>query len=70
MVLVWGEIIVRSFKRMIRIVRYPRFNNEAIRMSILYVDICALFRDKFIINSLRFRISILTSSFVFKSLMI
>ena len=63
-------MIVRSLKRMIRIVYYPRFNDEAIRISILYINIYTLFRDKSIINLLEFRISILISSFIFKLLTI
>ena len=63
-------MIIRSFKRMIRIIRYPRFNNEAIGISILYINICALFRDKSIINLLGFKIFILINSFIFKLLTI
>ena len=63
-------MIIRSFKRMTRIIRYPRFNDEAMKMSILYINICALFRGKFMINPLKLRISILISSFVFKLLTI
>ena len=70
MVLVWGGMIIRSFKRIIRIIRYPRFDDEAMRMSILYVDIYAFFRNKSIINLLGFRIFILISSFIFKLLTI
>ena len=39
-------------------------------MSILYVDICALFRDKSMINLLGSRIFILISNFIFKLLTI
>ena len=63
-------MIIRSLKRITRIIRYPRFNNEAIGMSILYINICLLFRGKSIINPLRLRIFILTNSFIFKSLTI
>ena len=63
-------MIIRSLKRITRIIRYPRFNNEAMRISILYINIYALFRGKFIINPLKFRTFILTSSFIFKLLTI
>ena len=63
-------MIIQSFKRITRIIRYPRFNNEAIGISILYVDIYTLFRSKFMINPLRFRIFILINSFTFKLLTI
>ena len=63
-------MIIRSLKRMTRIVYYPRFNNEAIGISILYINIYVLFRNKSIINLLRFRIFILISSFIFKLLTI
>ena len=63
-------MIIRSFKRITRIIRYPRFNNEAMGMSILYINIYALFRGKFIINLLGPRISIPTNSFIFKLLTI
>ena len=63
-------MIIRPLKRITRIVRYSRFNNEAIRMSILYIDIYVLFRSKFIINPLRFRIFILINNFIFKLLTI
>ena len=55
---------------MIRIIRYPRFNNEAIGMSILHVNIYILFRSKSIINLLGSKISILINSFIFKLLTI
>ena len=63
-------MIIRPLKRITRIIRYPRFNNETIRISILHINICALFRNKFIINPLKPRIFILTNSFTFKSLTI
>ena len=63
-------MIVRPLKRITRIVRYPRFNDEAIGISILYINIYILFRNKFIINLLGFRIFILISSFTFKLLTI
>ena len=63
-------MIIRPFKRITRIIRYPRFNNEAIKISILYINIYALFRSKSIINPLRFRIFIPNSSFTFKLLTI
>ena len=63
-------MIIRSFKRITRIIRCPRFSDEAIEMSILYINIYALFRNKFIINFLEFRIFILINSFIFKSLTI
>ena len=63
-------MIIRSLKRMIRVVRYPRFNDETMEISILYVNIYALFRDKFIINLLGFKIFIPISSFIFKLLTI
>ena len=63
-------MIIRSFKRITYIIRYSRFNNETIRISILYIDIYALFRGKSMINPLRFRISILINSFIFKLLTI
>ena len=63
-------MIIRPFKRITRIVRYPRFNNETMGISILYINIYALFRSKSIINLLRFRISIPTNNFIFKLLTI
>ena len=63
-------MIIRPLKRITRIIRYPRFNNETMGMSILYIDIYVLFRNKFIINPLGFKISILINSFTFKSLTI
>ena len=63
-------MIVRPFKRIIRIIYYPRFNDETMGISILYINIYVLFRDKSIINFLKFRIFILISSFIFKSLTI
>ena len=63
-------MIIRPLKRIIRVIRYPRFNNETIKISILYINIYALFRDKFIINLLGFRIFILTNNFIFKLLTI
>ena len=63
-------MIIRPLKRITRIIRYPRFNNETMGISILYINIYILFRDKFIINPLGFRIFILISSFIFKLLTI
>ena len=63
-------MIIRPLKRITRIVRYPRFNNETIKISILYINIYVLFRDKSIINLLEFRIFILINSFIFKLLTI
>ena len=63
-------MIIRSFKRMTRIIRYPRFSNEAMKISILYIDIYTLFRNKSIINPLKSKIFILISSFTFKLLTI
>ena len=63
-------MIIRSLKRIIRIIRYSRFNNEAMGMSILYINIYVLFRGKSIINPLEPRIFILISSFIFKLLTI
>ena len=63
-------MIIRSFKRITRIIRYPRFSNETIRISILYINIYVLFRGKSIINPLKSRIFILISSFIFKLLTI
>ena len=63
-------MIIRSFKRITRIIRYPRFNNEAMKISILYINIYILFRGKSIINLLRPKISIPTNNFVFKLLTI
>ena len=55
---------------MTRIIRYPRFNDETIRISILYINIYVLFRNKSIINLSKLRISILISNFIFKLLTI
>ena len=63
-------MIVRPFKRMTRIVRYSRFSDETMGISILYINIYILFRSKSIINPLRFKISILINSFTFKLLTI
>ena len=63
-------MIIRSFKRITRIIRYPRFNNEAIGISILYINIYTLFRDKSIINLLKLKIFILINNFTFKLLTI
>ena len=63
-------MIIRPFKRIIRIIRYPRFSNKAMRILILYINIYTLFRSKSIINPLRCRISILINSFTFKLLTI
>ena len=63
-------MIIRPLKRITRIVRYPRFNNETMKISILYIDIYALFRGKSMINPLKFRIFILINSFAFKLLTI
>ena len=63
-------MIIRSFKRITRIVRCPRFSDEAIEISILYINIYTLFRGKSIINLLEFRIFILINSFTFKLLTI
>ena len=63
-------MIIRSLKRMTRIVRYPRFNDEAIGISILHINIYVLFRNKFIINLLGLKISILISNLIFKPLII
>ena len=63
-------MIIRPLKRITRIVRYPRFSNEAMGISILYINIYILFRSKSIINLLGPRIFILTSSFIFKLLTI
>ena len=56
-------MIIRSFKRIIRTVRCPRFSNETMGISILYIDIYALFRGKSIINLLGSKIFISISSF-------
>ena len=63
-------MIIRPLKRITRIIRYPRFNDEAMGMSILYINIYALFRDKSIINLLKPKIFILTNRFIFKLLTI
>ena len=63
-------MIIRPLKRITRIVRYPRFNNEAMRISILHINIYTLFRNKSMINPSESRIFIPTSSFVFKLLTI
>ena len=63
-------MIIRSFKRITRIIHYPRFSDEAMEISILYINIYALFRDKSIINPLKSKISILINSFIFKLLTI
>ena len=63
-------MIIRSLKRITRIIRYPRFNNKAMGMLILHIDIYTLFRNKSIINPLKPKISILTNSFTFKLLTI
>ena len=63
-------MIIRPLKRITRIIRYPRFNNEAMGMSILYINIYVLFRGKSIINPLELRIFILINSFIFKLLTI
>ena len=63
-------MIIRSFKRITRLIRYPRFNNKTIKILILYIDIFVLFRNKSIINLLKPRISILISNFIFKLLTI
>ena len=59
-------MIIRPFKRITYIVRYPRFSDETMRISILYINICVLFRGKFIINPLGLKIFILINSFIFK----
>ena len=61
-------MIIRSFKRITRIIRYPRFSNEAMGISILYINIYILFRGKSIINPLKPRIFISINSFVIKLL--
>ena len=63
-------MIIRSLKRITRIVRYPRFNDETMGISILYINIYVLFRSKSIINPLGLRISILINNFIFKLLTI
>ena len=63
-------MIIRSLKRITRIIRYPRFSDKTIKILILYINIYALFRNKSIINPLKLRISIPISSFIFKSLTI
>ena len=63
-------MIIRSFKRIIRIIRYSRFSNETMGMSILYINIYTLFRSKSIINLLESRIFIPINSFIFKLLTI
>ena len=63
-------MIIRSFKRITRVIRCPRFSDEAMEISILYINIYTLFRDKSIINPLGFRIFILINSFIFKLLTI
>ena len=63
-------MIIRPLKRITRVIRYPRFSDEAMGISILYINIYILFRGKSIINPLKFRISILISSFIFKLLTI
>ena len=63
-------MIIRSFKRITRLIRYSRFNDEAIKISILYINIYTLFRNKSIINSLGFTIFIPISNFTFKLLTI
>ena len=63
-------MIIRPLKRITRIIRYPRFNDEAMGMSILYINIYALFRNKSMINFLGLKIFIPINSFAFKSLTI
>ena len=58
-------MIIRPLKRITRIIRYPRFSNETIEISILYINIYTLFRNKSIINLLGFRIFILINNFIF-----
>ena len=63
-------MIIRSFKRITRIIRYSRFSDKAIKILILHINIYTLFRDKSIINLLKFRIFILINNFIFKLLTI
>ena len=63
-------MIIRPLKRITRIIRYPRFNNKAIKILILYINIYVLFRSKSIINPLKLKIFISISSFIFKLLTI